>query len=61
MLSILGYAAVLFVIEIIFLIICTASIDMNKKIELNDVFGSLFKFYLLNVFFIAVLTKLSID
>ena len=57
-LNILGYGTILFLIELVFLVITTTSIDMNKPMNIHAVFSSLFKFYILNVALIAVLTYL---
>lgn len=56
MLSVLGYGSILFIVELVFLVITTTSIDMNKPMSINDVFGSLAKFYILNIVFVAILT-----
>ncbi len=56
MLSVLGYAAILFVVEVVFLIICVANIDVNKKMDVSTVLWTFFKFYVFNVVFIAILT-----
>lgn len=56
MLSVLGYGSILFIVELVFLIITTTSIDMNKPMSVGDVFGSLAKFYILNIVFVAILT-----
>jgi len=58
MLSVLGYGSILFIVELVFLIITTTSIDMNKPMNVGDVFGSLAKFYILNIAFVAILTYL---
>ena len=55
MLSILGYGSILFVVELVFLIVITASIDMGKPINAVDVLGTLAKFYILNIVFVAIL------
>lgn len=55
MLSILGYGSILFVVELVFLIVITASVDMGKPINAADVLGTLIKFYILNIVFVAVL------
>ena len=55
MLSILGYGSILFVVELVFLIITTASVDMGKSINVGDVLGTLAKFYILNIVFVAIL------
>ena len=54
MLSILGYGSILFVVELMFLIIITASVDMGKPINAVDVLGTLAKFYILNIVFVAI-------
>ena len=54
MLSILGYGSILFVVELVFLIIITASVDMDRPINAVDVFGTLAKFYILNIVFVAI-------
>ena len=54
MLSILGYGSILFVVELAFLIIITASVDMGKPINAADVLGTLAKFYILNIVFVAI-------
>jgi hypothetical protein len=56
MLSVLGYGSILFIVELVFLVITTTSIDMNKPMSIGDVFGSLAKFYILNIVFVAILT-----
>lgn len=56
MLSVLGYGSILFIVELVFLIVTTTSIDMNKPMSVGDVFGSLAKFYILNIAFVALLT-----
>jgi hypothetical protein len=56
MLSVLGYGSILFIVELVFLIITTTSVDMNKPMNVGDVFGSLAKFYILNIVFVAILT-----
>ena len=58
MLSVLGYGSILFIVELVFLIITTTSVDMNKPTSIGDVFGSLAKFYILNIAFVALLTYL---
>lgn len=58
MLSVLGYGSILFIVELVFLIITTTSIDMNKPMSVGDVFSSLAKFYILNIAFVAILTYL---
>lgn len=58
MLSVFGYGSILFVVELVFLIITTTSIDMNKPMSVGDVFSSLAKFYILNIAFVAILTYL---
>ena len=58
MLSVLGYGSILFVVELVFLIITTTSVDMNKPMSVGDVLGTLAKFYILNIAFVAVLTYL---
>lgn len=55
MLSIIGYGSILFVVELMFLIIITASVDMSKPINVCDVLGTLVKFYILNIVFVAIL------
>ena len=55
MLSILGYGSILFVVELVFLIITTVSVDMAKPINVGDVLGTLVKFYILNIVFVAIL------
>ena len=55
MLSILGYGSILFVVELVFLIITTISVDMSKLINVGDVLGTLVKFYILNIVFVAIL------
>ena len=55
MLSILGYGSILFVVELVFLIITTVSVDMSKPINVGDVLGILVKFYILNIVFVAIL------
>lgn len=55
MLSILGYGSILFVVELVFLIITTVSVDMGKPINAGDVLGTLAKFYILNIVFVAIL------
>lgn len=55
MLSVLGYGSILFVVELVFLIIITASVDMGRPINAVDVFGTLAKFYILNIVFVAIL------
>ena len=56
MLSVLGYGSILFIVELVFLIITTTSVDMNKPMSVGDVFGTLVKFYILNIAFVAILT-----
>lgn len=56
MLSVLGYGSILFIVELVFLIITTTSVDMNKPMSVSDVFGTLTKFYILNIAFVALLT-----
>lgn len=56
MLSVFGYGSILFIVELVFLVITTTSIDMNKPMSVGDVFGSLAKFYILNIIFVAILT-----
>lgn len=56
MLSVLGYGSILFIVELVFFIITTTSVDMNKPMSVGDVFGSLAKFYILNIVFVAILT-----
>lgn len=58
MLSILGYGSILFVVELVFLIVITASVDMGKPINAADVLGILAKFYILNIVFVAILIYL---
>ena len=58
MLSVFGYGSILFIVELVFLIITTTSIDMNKPMSVGDVFSSLAKFYILNIAFVAILTYL---
>lgn len=58
MLSVLGYGSILFIVELVFLIITTTSVDMNKPMNVGDVFSSLAKFYILNIAFVAILTYL---
>ena len=55
MLSILGYGSILFVVELVFLIITTVSVDMGKPINAGDVIRTLAKFYILNIVFVAIL------
>ena len=55
MLSIIAAGSILFVVELMFLIIITASVDMAKPINVGDVFGTLAKFYILNIVFVAIL------
>lgn len=55
MLSILGYGSILFVVELVFLIITTVSVDMAKPINVGDVLVTLAKFYILNIVFVAIL------
>ncbi len=55
MLSILGYGSILFVVELVFLIVITASVDMGKPINAGDVIRTLAKFYILNIVFVAIL------
>ena len=55
MLNILGYGSILFVVELVFLIITTVSVDMAKPINVGDVLGILAKFYILNIVFVAIL------
>ena len=55
MLSVLGYGSILFVVELVFLIVITASVDMGKPINADDVLGTLAKFYILNIVFVAIL------
>ena len=54
MLSIIGAGSILFVVELVFLIIITASVDMDKPINAGDVLGTLAKFYILNIVFVAI-------
>ena len=54
MLSIIGAGSILFVVELMFLIIITASVDMGKPINAGDVLGTLAKFYILNIVFVAI-------
>ena len=54
MLSIIGAGSILFVVELVFLIIITASVDMGKPINAADVLGTLAKFYILNIVFVAI-------
>ncbi len=54
MLSIIGAGSILFVVELVFLIIITASVDMGKPINAVDVLGTLAKFYILNIVFVAI-------
>ena len=54
MLSILGYGSILFVVELVFPIIITASVDTGKPINAGDVLGTLAKFYILNIVFVAI-------
>lgn len=54
MLSIIGAGSILFVVELVFLIIITASVDMGKPINAGDVLGTLAKFYILNIVFVAI-------
>ena len=54
MLSIIGAGSILFVVELVFLIIITASVDMGKPINARDVLGTLAKFYILNIVFVAI-------
>ena len=58
MLSILGYGSILFVVELVFLIITTVSVDMAKPINVGDVLGTLAKFYILNIVFVTILIYL---
>ena len=58
MLSVLGYGSILFIVELVFLIVTTTSIDMNKPMSVGDVFSTLAKFYVLNIAFVALLTYL---
>lgn len=55
MLSILGYGSILFIVELVFLIIITASVDIGKPINVGDVLGTFVKFYILNIVFVAIL------
>ena len=55
MLSILGYGSILFIVELVFLIVITASVDMGKPINAGDVIRTLAKFYILNIVFVAIL------
>ena len=55
MLSILGCGSILFVVELVFLIVITASVDMDKPINAGDVLGTLAKFYILNIVFVEIL------
>lgn len=55
MLSIIAAGSILFVVELMFLIIITASLDMGKPINATDVLGTLVKFYILNIVFVAIL------
>ena len=55
MLSILGYGSILFVVELVFLIITTVSVDTGKPINAGDVLRTLAKFYILNIVFVAIL------
>lgn len=55
MLNIIGYGSILFVVELVFLIITTTSVDMNKQMSVGDVLATLVKFYILNIVFVAVL------
>ena len=59
MLSVLGYAAILFVVEVFLLIICVVNIDVNKKMDVNTALWTFFKFYVFNVVFIAILTSMA--
>ena len=58
MLSIIAAGSILFVVELMFLIIITASVDMGKPINVGDVLGTLAKFYILNIVFVAILIYL---
>lgn len=58
MLSIIAAGSILFVVELMFLIIITASVDMGKPINATDVLGTLAKFYILNIVFVAILIYL---
>lgn len=58
MLSIIAAGSILFVVELMFLIIITASVDMAKPINVGDVLGTLAKFYILNIVFVAILIYL---
>ena len=55
MLSIIAAGSILFVVELVFLIITTVSVDMSKPINVGDVLGTLVKFYILNIVFVVIL------
>lgn len=57
MISVLGYATVLFIVELVFLIISTLSIDMTKPTTIGMVGSSFLKFYILNIIFVAILMR----
>lgn len=58
MLSVLGYGSILFIVELVFLVITTTSVDINKPMSVSEVFGILAKFYILNIAFVSFLTYL---
>ena len=55
MLSIIAAGSILFVVELVFLIITTVSVEMSKPINVGDVLGTLVKFYILNIVFVVIL------